>query len=123
MNAVEFIKERDRMCKSFGDDCRGCPGFDADEDVQCCMVGLQSTMDATAQIGVVEKWASAHSRKTRQDVFLEQYPETQLTKDGVISICPIAVSAAYRNKTGGCASPTRPQCDVCCREFWMQEGI
>ena len=59
--------------------------------------------------------------KTRQSVFLEQWPEAELTKDGVISICPIAVSAAYRNKTGGCDSPTRPRCSDCRREFWMQE--
>lgn len=70
---------------------------------------------------IVEEWSAAHPRKTRQDVFLEQWPEAELTKDGVISICPIAVSAAYRNKTGGCASPTRPRCAVCRREFWMQE--
>ena len=69
----------------------------------------------------VEEWSAAHPRKTRQDVFLEQWPEAVLTEDGVISICPITVSAAYRNKTGGCTSPTRPQCDVCCRKFWMQE--
>lgn len=72
-------------------------------------------------IAIVEQWSKEHPRKTRQSVFLEQWPEAELTKDGVISICPIAVSAAYRNKTGGCDSQTRPQCAVCCREFWMQE--
>ena len=69
----------------------------------------------------VEEWSAAHPRKTRQSVFLEQWPEAELTKDGVISICPIAVSAAYRNKTGGCASTTHPRCAVCRREFWPQE--
>lgn len=121
MDAVEFIKERDRMCKSFGDDCRGCPGFDADEDVQCCMVGLQSTMDATAQIGVVEKWASAHSRKTRQDVFLEQYPEAKVADDGILMLCPVVVSSTYRNQYGGCKTP-HASCDDCCRKFWGKEG-
>lgn len=59
--------------------------------------------------------------KTRQDVFLEQYPEAQLTEDGIISICPMCISSAYRDKNGGCASQTRPQCVVCRREFWTQE--
>lgn len=65
MDAVEFIKERDRMCKSFGNDCIGCPGFDASRDEQCCAVGIQSTMDVTAQIAIVEGWSSEHPRKTR----------------------------------------------------------
>jgi hypothetical protein len=121
MDAVKFIKERNRMCKSFCDGCKECPAFNVCEDDLCCAVGQESTLDATAQIAIVEEWSAAHPRKTRQSVFLEQWPEAELTKDGAISICPIAVSAAYRNKTGGCASPTRPRCAVCRREFWMQE--
>lgn len=121
MDAVKFIKERDRMCKSFDAGCTGCPASNACKNELCCAFDLGSTLDATAQIAIVEEWSAAHPRKTRQSVFLEQWPEAELTKDGAISICPIAVSAAYRNKTGGCASPTRPRCAVCRREFWMQE--
>lgn len=121
MDAVKFIEERNRMCKSFDAGCNGCPAFNACEDDLCCAVGQESTLDATAQIAIVAEWSAAHPRKTRQSVFLEQYPEAELTKDGTISICPIAVSAAYRNKTGGCASQTRPRCAVCRREFWTQE--
>lgn len=125
MDVVKFIEERNRMCKSFDAGCTGCPACNACDDKLCaCAVGQESTLDATAQIAMVEKWSIEHPKKqhkTRQDVFLEQYPEAQLTEDGVISICPIAVSAAYRDENGGCASSTRPQCDVCMREFWMQE--
>ena len=118
MDAVKFIEERNRMCKSFGSECKGCPASDV---YGCCAVDRTSTLDATAQVALVEEWSTAHPRKTRQSVFLGQYPEAELTEDGAISICPIAVSAAYRDKNGGCASSTRPQCDVCMREFWMQE--
>lgn len=121
MDAVKFIEERNRMCKSFDDGCKGCPAFNACEDELCCAVGQESTLDATAQIVMVEEWSAAHPRETRQSVFLKQWPEAEMTKDDVISICPIAVSAAYRNKTGGCTSSTRPRCDDCRREFWMQE--
>lgn len=120
MDAAKFIKERNRMCKSFdyGCGCQMCPACDND---LCCVIGKNSTLDVSAQIAIVEKWSIEHPSKTRQDVFLEQYPEAELTEDGVISICPIAVSAAYRDENGGCDSSTRPQCDVCMREFWMQE--
>lgn len=118
MDALKFIEERNRMCDYYTKNdgiggCANCPEFDS-----ACNVVRYVTPEYIAD---VEKWSQEHPRKTRQDVFLEQWPEAELTKDGTISICPIAVSAAYRNKTGGCASPTRPQCAVCQREFWMQE--
>lgn len=104
MDAVKFIEEHRRMYKVTGKHLPTLAGGIPAEDV----------------VKEVEEWSAAHPRKTRQSMFLEQYPEAEMTKDGVISICPIAVSAAYRNKTGGCASSTRPRCAVCRREFWTQ---
>lgn len=117
MDAVKFIEERGRMCKSMNGDCnQPCP------ITNWCGRGKKRQAEFAHDIvSAVEQWSAAHPRKTRQDAFLEQWPEAELTKDGVISICPIAVSAAYRNKTGGCASPTRPRCAVCRHEFWTQE--
>lgn len=115
MDALEFLREHKRMCNHY-EGCCDCP-----LEVSICP-GISTVPDEDYKklITVVEHWSAAHPKKTRQDVFLEQWPEAVLTEDGVISICPITVSAAYRNKTGGCASPTRPQCDVCCREFWSK---
>ena len=75
MDAVKFIQERNRMCKSFEPGCKGCPAFSACKDELCCAVGQESTLDATAQIAMVEEWSAAHPRKTRQSVFLEHWPE------------------------------------------------
>lgn len=55
MDAVKFIQERNRMCKSFDAGCKGCPAFNACEDELCCAVGQESTLDATAQIVMVEE--------------------------------------------------------------------
>lgn len=63
---------------------------------------------------------SKKQHKTRQDVFLEQYPETLIDDNGAISICPMCVSAAYRDENG-CRTPIDCECADCCREFWMQE--
>lgn len=121
MDAVKFIEERNRMCKSFGDRCTGCPASDA---CGCCAVDQAvdqaSTLDATAQVAIVEEWSAAHPRKTRQDVFLEQYPEANLGEHGVLNVCPLCVSAAYRDSNGLCSCPEK-QCSYCCSEFWMQE--
>lgn len=120
MDAAKFIEERNRMCKSFGDGCTGCPAFKACEDDFCCAVGQESTLDATAQIAIVEKWSVAHPRKTRQSVFIEQYPEAALDMNGVLQICPANISAEYRCGEDRCLYISKG-CDNCRREFWMHE--
>ena len=120
MDAVKFIEERNRMCKSFGDRCTGCPASDA---CGCCAVDQAvdqaSTLDATAQVAIVEEWSAAHPRKTRQSVFLEQYPNARIDSQAVIYVCP---ADAYGNKV----CPQNEEnfhmlCYDCRREFWMQE--
>lgn len=121
MDAVKFIEERNRMCQSYGSKCKKCPAnFD---NMFCCGVAAISTLDATDQIAIVEKWSIEHpkkQRKTRQDVFLEQYPESALDVHGVLLICPLYISASHRNSNGLCKNPEK-SCMKCHREFWMQE--
>lgn len=113
MDALEFVRETNRMCKSFGDNCEDCPA----SDVNGCMVDkLYEEI-----VPIVEKWSKEHPRnKTRQDVFLEQWPEAVVTDGGVLSLCPAALSSSHRKQNGRCGSPSA-SCDDCCREFWMQE--
>ena len=120
MDAVKFIKERNRMCKSFDGGCKGCPAFNACEDELCCAVGPESTLDATAQIAMVEEWSAAYPRKTRQSVFLEHWPEAAIDSYGVLNLCPTPISKSHRNIYGKCARAV-VKCDECRREFWMQE--
>ncbi len=120
MDAVKFIEGRNRMCKSFDAGCKGCPAFNACEDELCCAVGQESTLDATAQIAMVEEWAAAHPRKTRQSVFLEQWPEAAIDACGVLNLCPTPISKSHRNIYGACAHAD-VKCADCRREFWMQE--
>ena len=120
MDSVKFIEERRRMCKSFDTGCNGCPAFNACNNNLCCAVGNESTLDATAQIAIVEEWSAAHPRKTRQSVFLEHYPEATLDEYGVLLICPSDISAVHRDSDGGCKNPYN-MCDNCRREFWMHE--
>ena len=84
MDAVEFIEERKRMCKAQGILCSGCPARVGSD----CSVRTQSPLDANEQVKIVEAWSAAHPRKTRQSVFLEQWPDVQLDKDGNIALCP-----------------------------------
>lgn len=120
MDAVKFIEERKRMCESFGERCIGCPGFDEFEGT-LCLVNRESTLDATAQVVIVEEWSAAHPYKTRQDVLLEQYPEANLDKYGIIQICPAAFFSAYRSDKLGCIN-SHMICSECRRRFWTQEA-
>lgn len=120
MDVVKFIEERNRMCKSFGNRCTGCPASNGSDDDLCCIVSVTSTLDAKEQIAIVEKWSKEHPRKTRQDVFLEQWPEASIDNNGVLSVCPAAISSLYRDGGGKCSYTSR-KCADCLYEFWAQE--
>lgn len=113
MDAVEFIRERQRMCNAHKEECIGCP-----MNGEQCVVGFD--VDAGRLVGAVEAWSAAHPRKTRQSVFLEQWPETRIDIYGVLCVCPDLLTSAYRGAKDGCATPTK-RCADCRREFWMQE--
>lgn len=72
-------------------------------------------------VAEVEQWAKEHPAKTRQSVFLEQYPEVAIDERGVMQLCPKAISAAHRGNNGECKNPEK-LCIDCRREFWMQEA-
>jgi hypothetical protein len=113
MDVVKFIEERNRMCASHEGNCAFCP---ANGDI--CLVSLQSQLCADEQVNLVEEWSAAHPRKTRQSVFLKQYPEAEIGKNGCLVICPTSISADCRKKYGDCANRLCPDCR---REFWTQE--
>lgn len=120
MDAVKFIEERDRMCKSFYNCSCGLrirPAWDGSCKLE---TGTYLECEADKLVKIVEEWSAAHPRKTRQSVFLEQYPEARIGNHGVLLVCPSQISAWNRNADGGCATIGRG-CDDCRREFWMQE--
>lgn len=118
MDTVKFIEERRRMCKSFDGECMECPAFCAHGEELRCVFSQESTADATAQIAIVEDWSATHPRKTRQSVFLEQWPGSEIDESGCLMLCPLTVSAERRNRHGEC---TTLVCSSCRRKFWMQE--
>ena len=76
--------------------------------------------DNAGAVRFVERWSKEHPRKTRQSVYLEQWPEAKIDNDGCLSVCPYNVSATHRDKYGRCVVRGK-SCQDCRREFWMQE--
>lgn len=105
MDAVEFIKERDRMMSMMN--------FAPN-------VGWAHEQSAEEIVAEVEEWSAAHPRRTRQSVFLEQYPEALVGDDGVLKVCPSPIFPSQRSVDNGCARPNIT-CSDCRREFWGQE--
>lgn len=103
MDAVKFLEERKRMFKKSG----LMPSFD-DDDID---------YNFEEAVKMVEKWSAAHPRKTRQSIFLEQYPNAKCV-DGNIYLCPKMIDTCF-----SCPIDCNDEfdCFVCKREFWSQE--
>ena len=114
MDAVEFLVERKRLCSSYKG-CVGCP-FGAAE----CVVGdMTSEYTCKRIVATVEQWSKEHPRKTRQSVFLEQYPNVMLNTNGIIDIPPCRMDTKQHPFNGkDCCNKS---CEDCNHEFWMQE--
>ncbi len=117
MDAVKFIEERDRMCKAYYDAEKG---YCADEcpahDIQCADLD-DLTAEAEELVKATEEWSAAHPRKTRQNVFLKQYPNAALDSYGVLEVSPCDIEATLYDYKDCNAD----DCEGCRREFWLQE--
>lgn len=97
MDAVKFIEERNRMCGTMSE-----------------VWGV----DAVQIVKNTEEWSAAHPRKTRQDVFLEQWPNARPADDGVLTFCPKRFDF---NISCLAECHSLKKCSDCRREFWGQE--
>ena len=113
MDAVEYLRTLCRMCHY---ECLKCEFGKVRSGFETCPVWQKNHPEEA--VAIVEKWAKEHPTKTRQSVFLEQYPETEIDKYGCLRLCPELVSADYRNRHGDCIN--RVGIDRR-RELWMQE--
>lgn len=115
MDAVKFLQERARMCKSMNGDCnQPCP------ITNWCGRGKKRQAEFAHDIvSAVEAWSAAHPRKTRQSVFLGNYPCARIDSQSVLYACPADVYGDNVCPKKKDAAPIT--CYECRREFWPQE--
>ena len=118
MDAVKFLKERARMCEANQTGEMTCENCAAYKGVSQCYK-LGEPKDPEKMVAIVEQWAAEHPIKTRQSVFLEQWPEA-LSREGILQVCPASVSHGFRGKIGECVVEPK-DCKKCKRQFWLAE--
>lgn len=112
MDAVEYVKQRNRMCNYYVN-CSECPV--GQYKVCASIVGIPKL------IPIIEQWAKEHPVKTRQSEFLKIFPEASMLNDEYLNICPAQISSECRDReTGGCYDPGM-DCGKCKHDFWLKE--
>lgn len=99
MDAVEFLLERERMCKQNYDretECKYCVAYDPFGERKCKAImlydiNIKTKADFINAISVVEQWSKEHPRKTRLQDFLEKYPNAATFESGTPKVCASAL--------------------------------
>lgn len=106
MDALEFIKAIKQMLSA-----------GANNSTVQKYISAYKKNDCEGMVKAAEQWAAEHPIKTRQSVFLEQFPNAPIyTNTHNVALDPCLVDTTLR---GHC--PTGRGCDICRREFWLAE--
>lgn len=102
MEAVEFLEQLKKRSKS-NPDYYG-------EELNIAHI------EPISLVSQVEQWAAEHPVKTRQSVFLEQWPDARIKKaDGLPMASPCDLDGKLAGKCDGIP------CPECRKKFWLAE--
>ena len=112
MDAVEYVKQRARMCDYYVN-CDDCPAGNCG---RCA-----SLNEIPNLVPIVEKWAKAHPVKTRQDEFFNQWPDAEIGYDGLPTVAPCQLNIELLQCESQDDCENRGVCAECRRDFWLKE--
>ena len=112
MDAVEYVKQRERMCDYYGN-CGDCPAC----DYEWCA----SLNEIPNLVPIVEKWAKEHPVKTRQDEFFNQWPDAEIGYDGLPTVAPCQLNIELLQCESQKDCEERGVCGKCRCDFWLKE--
>ena len=120
MDAVEFIKEHDRMCKALKSSCEECELSVKNNDT--CEYCAEYLAEHPAEaVEIVERWAKEHPRKTRQSEFLKMFPRADKGTDGTIDLCPLTMDKEFACPEKGRFYQGECECPDCRKRYWLEE--
>lgn len=109
MDAVNFLREYNRMCQAFN--CKNCPVSNMNSDEEFCDVIAKNNPEEFVRR--VEKWSSENRVRTRQTEFLKLFPNVKKRK-GIIDVCPDVVDEKHH-------CDNWMNCADCLKNFWDVE--
>lgn len=112
MDAVEYVKQRNRMCDYYVN-CSECPV--GQYKICASIVGIPKL------IPIVEQWAKEHPVKTRQSEFLKQWTDAEIGDDGLPSIAPCQLYKDMEEKDENGVCCKNCGCAECRHDFWLKE--
>ena len=112
MDAVEYVKQRRRMCDYYVN-CGDCPAC----DYEWC----SSLNGIPKMVPIVEQWAKEHPVKTRQSEFLKMWPDAEIGDDGLPSVAPCQLNIELLQCESQDDCEERGACGKCRRDFWLKE--
>nr|DAI27220.1 MAG TPA: NADH-ubiquinone oxidoreductase [Caudoviricetes sp.] len=117
MDAVEFFKTANRLCKN--QSCGKCPVCKEGVCMAMNLVrldgGLVESIEET--VSKVEQWAKDHPVKTRKSEFLKMFPNAEMVN------IERTFCVAHFESTKKCkgVNPSEEQCIACRYRFWNEE--
>lgn len=122
MDAVEFFKTANRLCKDQG--CKECPVCKEGVCMVMRMIRLDDNSGESIEetISKVEQWAKDHPVKTRQSEALKMFPNAYL--ETITRLLPCSLDRTlepFRCAKHGYLSITC-RCDRCRDDYWNEEG-
>lgn len=109
MKAVDYLKEKVRMCKSY--ECPECPLSMRKNNYKIDCVNFIKSYPEQA-VAIVEKWAKENPVKTYLSVLLEKFPNTKLENE-YPNLCPDALF--------GITTELNECCEMDCTDCWNRE--
>lgn len=102
---LNFVKERNRICKHFIHDCDGCILY----DYHCSLVEDVTQED----IDIVQKWSDEHPQQTMAAKFFEIFPNAKKMENGLPLYCPHYLGWGEYEKC-----PRGQGIDISCADCW-----
>ena len=112
MDAVEYVKQRERMCDYYVN-CGDCPAG----NYEWCT----SLSGIPKMVPIVEQWVKEHPAKTRQSEFLKMWPDSEIGDDGYPSVAPCQLYKDMEEKDENGVCCKNCGCGICRRDFWLKE--
>ena len=125
MDAIEYLKTIKRMCELHKPICWGEDNHTPCElRIKANAKGMScsdyTTTFSEEAVAIVEKWTKEHPRKTRQEKFLEMFPNAQIFKE-VLTINSCAIdSSRFGTEECHAYDDNNAGCFACRKNYWLE---